>query len=397
MNYIIIGNSAAGINAAETLRELDKDGRITVVSGENTRPYSRCLLSYYLAGEIPASRLFIRGINWYRGLNITAMPGCRAVSLQPKQKQVVLDNGKKLAYGKLLIATGSSPLFIPVKGGVTPGVFGFRTIEDADKIIRFIKSNHVRDVVVIGAGFIGLKTAYGFWKRRLKVTIVEKFDRLMPRMIDKKASGIFEKEFRAKGINIILGQGVSEILSKGNCVEGVKLENSRTIPAQLVIMSVGVKPNIDFLSHSGIKTNKGIVVNEYLQTTNENVFAAGDAAETVDFITGERAINALWPCASEQGKIAAFNMAGLKRAYQGSLTMNSVEFFGLPAISFGITNPPPASGYSVSVDYNRRKKLYRKIILTEKRLVGLISVGRIEKSGVFLSLLKRRDCLSDYE
>ncbi|MBI5359659.1 MAG: NAD(P)/FAD-dependent oxidoreductase [Planctomycetes bacterium] len=402
MHYIIIGNSAAGINAAETLRELDKNGRITVVSSENAPPYSRCLLSYYLAGELDKKRLFIRDKDWYRNLDISPLQGHRVTSLLAKKNRIVLDDNYTLSYDKLLIASGSSPLFIPIKGRETPGVFGFRTLEDADNIIRFINKNRVRSVAVIGAGFIGLKTACGFQKRKLKVTIVEKLGRLMPRMIDQKASGIFEKEFQAKGIDIILKQGVKEIIIEKNRAAGIRLENNKIIPAQVIIMSVGVKPNIDFLAGTNIKTDKGIIVNEHLQTNIENIFAAGDVAETIDFITGERALNALWPCACAQGKIAAYNMAqktapAQKRAYQGSMAMNSVEFFGLPVISFGITNPLPGNGCKTSVKYDLQKKLYRKIVLTENRLVGLISVGNIEKSGVFLSMLKRRDCLKDYE
>lgn len=403
MHYVIIGNSASGINAAEAIRNQDKTGQTTIISDEATVPYSRCLLSYYLAGELPKQRLFIRDKNWYQSLNITPLLGRRVISLRPKKNLVVLDNRKQLHYDKLLIATGSSPLMLPIKGANAQGIFGLRTIADANNIIRFMSKKSVDpdirrggSAIVLGGGFIGLKTAYGLWKQKLKVTVIEKLNHLMPRMIDQKASAIFQKEFKSKGINIISGIGAQEIITRDGVVTGVRLANGQRILCQILIMSVGVKPNIGFLTKSGIKTDQGIIVNEYLQTNIKDIFAAGDVAETIDFISGERTINALWSCASAQGKIAGYNMTcqklDKKRRYTGSMAMNAVEFFRLPVISFGVVNPE-GNGYKTIVKYNHQTKTYQKLILQENRLVGLILVGKIEKAGVFLSLLKRKDDL----
>ncbi|MEK7450189.1 MAG: FAD-dependent oxidoreductase, partial [Planctomycetota bacterium] len=357
-----------------------------------------------------------------------------------------------------------------------------------------------------GAGFIGLKIACALQKRGLKVTVVEKLDRLMPRMLDKKASSIFEIAFKKKGIHLIFRQGVREIVTslvmdplgpgchcepvrakqsisfeiasspdfrrcprndtrekkqdfnriltpKKQMIQSVKLENGRTVPSQMVIMSVGVKPNIDFLKNSGIKTNQGIIVNEYLQTNIKNIFAAGDVAETIDFLSGKHTINALWPCASAQGKIAGYNMTitnnyhsvrqrrntestdsldsrwslspnvtsgggndrrndvtkkKLMRRYVGSLAMNSVEFFGWPVISFGEVNPT-GKNYKIitkskltplsltgMLRSGQAENFYRKLILKENRLVGLILVGQIEQAGIYLSILKRHDEIIDF-
>ncbi len=388
-NYLIIGNSAAGVSAVEAIRGRDVRGSIGIVSAEDYPIYSRCLLAYYLSGEIEEERLLFRSPDFYQQMRAKPILGHKAVQVVPSENRVLLDDGRWLGYDKLLLATGASPKRLPIKGGRNEGLLMLRTVEDVKRIISLSRAS--REAVVIGGGLIGLKAAYGLSQRGLKVHVIELLDWLLPGIIDPGASRILEQRFREHGIEVRTGISVEEIRGRKGWVEGVRLSDGSIVPCQLVILAAGVSPNVEAVQDSGIELGRGIITDELMRTNVENIFAAGDVAETIDRLRGERVINALWPNAISQGRVAGQNMAGGKTRYNGSLSMNSTSFYDLDIISFGVVNPTD-EGYESIVE--SRPPNYRKLVLKEGRIVGLIALGKVSHAGVMLSLSLRGDELS---
>ncbi|MBE3581976.1 MAG: NAD(P)/FAD-dependent oxidoreductase [Thermoanaerobacteraceae bacterium] len=395
MRYVIIGNGAAGVRAAETLRALDPAGETTMIAEENLPAYSRCLLPNFLAGYRDRESLRIRPRNFYEENNIRTLYGRRALAVDTKAREVKLGDGTVVPYDKLLIATGASSSMPPVPGIGGQNVFGLRHLADAEGILKACAG--ARRVVVIGGGFVGLEAAYALYGRGLEVTVVEKMPHILPQQMDARAAGIIMRDMQAEGIRFILGRGIAEIVNPGlwsrlfgRPGKGVILEDGERLKADVVIVATGTRPNVDLLRGSGIAVNRGIPVNEYMETNIPDVYAAGDVVETQDSITGRRGLTPIWPNACAQSRIAAYNMAGQKRVYGGMIGMqNAVEFREVPAIAMGLTQPE-GEEYEVLTDYRPERNLYKKLVLKGDVLVGLILVGDIRQAGVYGALMKKK-------
>lgn len=385
MRYLIIGNCAAGIHAVEAIRSVDNKGELIVVSDENCLPYCRCLLSYYLAGTHEEEDLLLRPKGFYEKMKVRPLLGKKVTSVDPSKKKAALADGEEIGFDRLLIATGSSAKSLGVEGEEKAGVFKFRTIADARGILEMAKA--AKKVLVLGGGLIGLKAAYGLKQRGLDVTVVVKSNQVMSQVVDRGAAEIVRAHLENNGIKIMTGLGPARILGK-NKVEGAALDNGQELDCGLVIVGKGVNANTDLAKDTDIKTHWGIVVDPHMQTSIEGIFAAGDCAEAYDIAFEEPMVNALWTTATEQGRIAGFNMAGEARSYDGSIAENSVEFFDLPIVSLGITRPK--EGYEEIVRRDPSKMVYKKLVLKENKVVGAVLVGRFENTGVILSLVKER-------
>ncbi|HAM38474.1 MAG: hypothetical protein A2474_04250 [Elusimicrobia bacterium RIFOXYC2_FULL_34_12] len=385
MNYIIIGASAAGISAIESIRTVDKNGKITIISDENYSIYSRCVLSYYLAGIVSEDKLKYREDDFYKKYNVNAILGKKVVSVLP-DKKIKLSDGSEIPFDKLLIATGSRSKMENITGIEKEGVFGLRNIDDAKRIdLRLIKT---KSAVMLGGGLIGLRAAYALHKRAVNVTVVVKSKHVLSQMMDEEGASFVQKRMQEQGINILTGLAAKEIIGDKE-VKSVILENGNKIDCEIVVIGKGVQPNIELVKNTNIKTDWGIVVNEFLQTTVPDIYSAGDVAQSSDLITGESTINALWPNAIAQGKVAGLNMAGKNVKYSGSIGMNSVEFFDLPTISYGITKPK-GEGFEILIKKNSVKNIYKKIILKNNKLVGFVLVSDVNQSGVYGSLIEKK-------
>lgn len=382
MNYVIIGGSAAGIAAAETLRRNDKKSSIAVISDEVLPLYSRCLLTYLIAGSIDESKLYFKAKDFYEEKNINAYLGKKAASIDRKKKNVVLDNGKAIPYDKLLLATGASPKTVDVTGINKKRVFTLRNIDDARAILKSL--NAVNKIAILGGGLIGLRDAYALRQRGKEVTVIVKSPHILSQMLDMDAAGIISSVFEKNGIKIMTGVAAKKIEGKES-VEAITLDNGKKIECQLIVIGKGVKPNIGLASSAKLEVSDGITVDEFLRTSDENIFAAGDAALTFDIARGEKRINGLWPAAVEQGEIAALNMLGKRCAYDGALSMNSVDFFGLASISMGVTKPKEKT-YEVICE--TRPSSYKKIVLKENKIVGMVLVGDIKIAGIISALIR---------
>ncbi len=393
--YVIIGASAAGVTAAETLRRYDAAAEIVMVSDERVI-YSRPLLSYYLAGKLDEDQLLYRPRDFFERYKIKAL-FTRAVGLDTEQSQVHLQDGTTVAYDKLLLATGASPRFPPVEGiKQRVGVFGLRKLEeDAKAILSWLSK--AKRAVVLGGGLVGLKAAAALKERGLNVTVLVDSPHALSQMLDESSARIFEEIFERNGVPIRTKAKPVALLGKKD-VEGVQLASGEVLACDLVIVGKGVDPNLELLKDTKLRTDYGILVDDHLGTSIENIYAAGDVAQARDVLRGEAWINALWPCAVEQGRIAALNMLGEETAYRGSLRQNSVQFFGVPVISAGLAvlTPGPLGGrpgeHDETLETQPAPEIYKKIFLKDETIVGFVLVGDapIEAAGLLRILMERR-------
>lgn len=390
MQYVIIGSSAAGINAVEAIRTKDKSSKITVISEEKNPLYSRCLISYLLAGTIDEKKIWYRKDSFFKNNKVDSILGVKALKVDVKKKEVLLDNKLKVKFDKLLIATGASPKLENIPGVDKRNVFPLRTIEDALQIQAELSK--VKNTAILGGGLIGLRAAYALKNRGKDVSVFVRSGSILSQILDRDASGLMQKRIEEKGIKIFTGASVKEIIGDKS-VKGIALDDGSKYDSDLVIIGKGVSPNIEMLADSGIKIKSGILVNDSLKTNMEDIFAAGDVSETNDIALGESSINAIWPVACEEGRIAGLNMAGGKEIYEGTLAMNSIEFFGLPVISIGITRPK-SGVYEELVKKDAERNIYKKVVLKNGVIKGAIFVNSIENIGVIGTLIRNKADIS---
>jgi NAD(P)H-nitrite reductase large subunit len=386
VKYVIIGGSAAGVSAAETLRKQDKKAEITVISDEKLPVYSRCLLTYLIAGTIDQDNLYFKEKSFYKDNHIKTYLGKRAAALDAAKKTVTLEDKTKVSFDKLLLATGAAPKTVDIPGVDKKGVFTVRKIDDARAILGML--DEVKEITVLGGGLIGLRDAYALRQRKKEVTVLVKSPQVLSQMLDQTAADIIAMILEKNGIKIETGVAAEEITGKES-VEAVRLDNGKKINCQLVVIGKGVRANTELAASCGLKVEDGIVVDEFLRSSNKDIFAAGDCAQSYDIARAKPRINALWPCAVEQGQIAALNMPGKKVSYDGSLSMNSVDFFGLGCISMGITKPKNEKDYEI-ISRKEDGKYYKKFVLKDNRIVGAVFLGEINTAGIVGPLIKHR-------
>ncbi len=406
MRYVIIGNSVAAIGAIEAIRNRDKTGSVTVISDEPYSVYSRPLISYLLAGKVDENMMFYGKKNFYEENSVGTKLGQTAVKLNTDKKIVELENKELVPYDKLLIAAGGTPIIPQVEGKGLKGVFVFTKWDDAKNIKDFIERNSLKKAIVIGGGLIGLKATEALIELGMKVTIVELADRILSMTFDKRASQIVEDNLRGEGIEIFFNNTVVQVEAKGGHnkgssgkerrVGGVVLRDKRKLASDLVIFAIGVKPNVSLVKDTPVKINRGILVNQYMQTCVDNVYAAGDVAKAFDLVMGIARPIPIWPNAYRQGSIAGCNMAGDLKKYQGGLAMNSIEIFGVPTISVGQTDPGEEN-YQVLQEYNRERREYKKIVLKDDFIVGAIFIGSIERAGIITAFIKERTNVRNFK
>ncbi|HHW44607.1 MAG TPA: NAD(P)/FAD-dependent oxidoreductase [Desulfotomaculum sp.] len=385
MHLLVIGSSAAGVAAVETLRRLGgRDHRITVVTAEPVPAYSRCLLPDLLAGRKTEAAIGLRPPDFYRRLGVELLAGVAAVALRPQEKRVVLADGRELAYDRLLVATGAGPVLPEIPGVGVQGVFTLRTLDDARRLLAAMPG--VSRAVVAGGGLVGLKAALALKQAGLeKVTVVVTSPRLLTRQLDDRAAAMVERELAGRGIDFIYNARVSAFLPgpAGN-LAAVLLEDGRELPCGLAVVAKGVRPNAALVAEAGGRVGRGILVDEYLCTSLPDVYAAGDCIQVTDRLTGEKVNSALWTLAFEQGRLAATNMLGLRRPYPAPLTrLNSARFGAVDVVSVG-----RLEGEEVLAEYDALQRTYRRLVFHGHRLAGFILAGRVEGAGIYTALVK---------
>lgn len=377
MVYVIVGNGPAGTNAIEQIRKLDHTGKIILIAQEANLPYSRITTPEYMTNEIEEQDIYIRGADFYELNRVETRLGHRVEQVLEQENVVILEDGGRIPYDKLLLATGSRPC-IPgwIDRGIE-GVFSLWNKADSEAIKKLLPE--VKNAVIIGGGLVGLQAARALNSYGITVSVVEMADRLMPAQLDQAAGEMLLKAIVQQGVQVFLGTEVKALQVKDNKVEGVQTVN-QFLEAELVIVSVGVIPNIDFLRSGSVQIERGIVVNEYMQSSAPTIYAAGDIAQARSMLTGESMLRALWLTAVQQGKIAGASMAGSEEAYAGSNAMNSIQLFGLQVISLGRIEGGP--GVEEIILSQPTSGVYQKLLLEDGRLTGLLFAGDVQEAGV---------------
>jgi NAD(P)H-nitrite reductase len=391
--YVIVGGSAAGIGAVEAIRKVDQTGSITVISDEACPQYSRPMISDFVSGKADFHKMQCREETFWKQQNVEALTSKKATALNLKEKTVTLEDGSKVSYEKLLLATGGKPFVPKMEGQEKDGVFTFTTIKDAEQVSAKIAAVNAKSAVVIGGGLIGLSVTDALSKRGVKVTMVELQPKILSLLLDSQASDIVEGVVRSAGVDIVTGQSVTKITGKqGNegQVGGVVLTKGDTVACDLVIVAIGVIPRTDLAVGTDLKVNRGIVVDNTLQTNVADVYACGDVAEAYDFIAGMNRQLPLWPLAVEEGQVAGYNMAGVKTFYNGGTNMSSLKYFGIPIVSIGLANPKEDPTLEILTKVDVAQKFYKKIVLKNNVIVGLTLVNCIDRAGTLYYLIKNK-------
>ncbi len=350
MNYLIIGNGIAGTEAAVTIRKNDSEGDITIVSESNHLFYYRPALIEYLSDKTTVEKITLYKEDFYRKNSITCLLGTKIVKIAPGEKAVYDTAGKKYAYDRLLIATGALPSLPPFAGSDLKGVFTLRGITDADGIKSYCKN--AEEIVVMGGGLLGLETASSLASTGNKVTVIEFFEWLLPRQLDREGGKILQGMLEERGLRFVLGDSVDSVTGNG-AVESVKLKSGREIKAGAVIVSAGIKGRSELAVDAGLTVNKGIVVDDYLRTSAEDIYAAGDPVEHAGCLYG------IYPAARDQGRIAGLNMAGVKTGYMKTMMSNVLKVSGIDLYSAGDFNAADAQAHTCSIDSGYTKFLIR--------------------------------------
>lgn len=385
MDYVIVGNGVSAIGAIEGIRQHDATGKIVVVSDEAVPTYGRPLISYYLSDKIKFETLPFRPEEFYEQNGVEMKLGSRVLSVDAEKKVLTLDCGDTLNYDKLLIATGGTPVRPNLPGIEGPGVHNFTTVAHAETLKELV--DRVKKVVVIGAGLIALKAAEGFAEKGVDVTVLVR-SRIMRTYFDEIAGELIVNHLEKNGIHFLQETNTKEIIRyEDSSIKGVETD-AGLVEADVVIVAAGVRPNMGLASQAGLTTQQGIRVDDYLATSDPNVFAAGDVAEAKDMLTGEFTVRPIWPNAYTQGRYAGLNMAGANTPYTGGLSMNSITYYGLPTISVGETNVEGKEGYETAVYLDRDNSIYRKLIFKDDVLAGCILIGEIDAAGFYTSFIK---------
>jgi NADPH-dependent 2,4-dienoyl-CoA reductase/sulfur reductase-like enzyme len=388
MNYVIIGNSVAAVGAIRGIRSFDPEGNITVVSREKYPAYGRPLISYLLGGLITEKRMNYLPEDFYEKNRINLLLGTEVTGIDTEKKTVKIGK-ESLPFDRLLVATGGDPFVPPMEGlSGKENVFTFTTWDDAAKL-KGIASD-IGHAVVVGGGLIGLKAAEGLHLLGKKVTIIELADRILSAAFDRYAGRIVAKKMKANGIEVVTEETVVRVEGEGARIDGVTLKSGDFIPCDTVIVAIGVRPACTFLKGSGVEVNRGVVVDDRMETSISGIYAAGDVAEARDFFSGQKNPMPIWPDAYIQGDVAGVSMAGGEKGYGGGLAMNSIEFFKVSTISMGVTNPPEDAGYEILTYQDPENYRYRKVVLQEGRVAGAVFVGDVDRAGIFAGLIRER-------
>jgi NAD(P)H-nitrite reductase large subunit len=394
MKHLILGNGPAGVVAAETLRKADPKADIALVGDEPEPPYSRMAIPYFLMGSIGEDGTHLRKDKGHFDALGIKLSGGRAAGIDAKARKVKLADGKSLDFDRLLIATGSHPLRPAIAGMDAPNVHTCWTLADARAIVKLAKAGS--RVLQIGAGFIGCIIMESLAARGTQLTVVEMGDRMVPRMMTEKAGNMIRRWCEAKGVRVHTGARVEALRPGAKAGELVaKLNSGQEIAADLVICAAGVAPNIDFLKGSGIAVERGILVDDAMQSSVPGIYAAGDVTEAVDFISGKRTLNAIQPNAADQARVAAINRAGGQASLPGSMAINVLDTLGLISASFGQWWGE-AGGESVE---QADEKGYKYLSLQFKGdvLVGATSIGLTDHVGVLRGLTMGRVRLGEWK
>lgn len=377
MRIVIIGNGVSGVTVAKLLRTQSPAVEIIVLSEENEPYYPRPILIEFLAGRVAKEEIYFYPPSWYEEKKIKVFLGKKAEEINLKQKKVITGDKEEFPYTFLVAATGAKGLLPPIPGFEKKGVFTLRMHRDAEQILEFAQSQkdassaereNRKKAVVIGGGFLGLETGYALLGAGLEPLLVEQGAHILKRQIDEQGAEILQRKLETMGMKFRTGVQVEEICGHTQ-VEGVRLQGGEVIPATLLVIAAGISPNIDILRHAGLKTEKGLVVDKYMQTSNESVFGCGDVTEFEGKMYG------IIPACLTQAQVAAYNILnGSKLVYKSTLANNTLKIAGVDLTCLGMTQPQ-REAFEILKYKDEKKGIYKKVIVGGNKVLGVILLG----------------------
>ncbi|MCP4091252.1 MAG: NAD(P)/FAD-dependent oxidoreductase [Gammaproteobacteria bacterium] len=386
MKMVILGNGPAAVAAVEAIRDKDKSCEIIMIAKEDGPCYSPCPLAEYVEGSVSRENLLIRDEDFYERLNLSTMFGREVRRIDTAASEVVLVDGERVAYDRVLIAIGSRAFFPPIPGlNSTDGVFALKTLADAEGILERI--GKVKKAMVIGSGFIGLEAAQGLAHHGVTVTVVEVQKQVLPQMLDADLASEVQKLLEAHNIKVMLNAGVEEILGEQG-ISRVRVDGE-FLDCDLLICAAGVRPDLSIVEGADIHTNRGIIVNDKMATSHPNVFAAGDIIETND-INGQQTLLPTWPNAVNTGRIAGYNMQGQSsRRFIGLDAINLLRVFDVPMGSFGVAKGDRILEWSGA-------SVWKRLFIKDNRIAGMQVLGDVSNLGLYLEMMKKKLDISGY-
>ncbi|MCG1011000.1 NAD(P)/FAD-dependent oxidoreductase [Tepidanaerobacter sp. GT38] len=380
---VIIGNGISSVAAAEAFRKHDKDTPIVIFGDEPYYAYYRIRLSGLIGDTPNLDKLYIRKPEWYRDLNIKVNLNQKVISIDPANNEITLENGNTFYFSKLLIASGSSPFVPPIQGKELAGVFSIRSMDDVITFNDFISDK--TQGAVIGGGLLGLEIAWSLAKKGKKVHVIEGAPHILFKQLDETAAEILTDLGKKANINFIVQEQLNKISGKEK-VTDIQLGNGETIPVEFVVFATGVRSNIDFVKNTSIQSARGIVVDEYMQTSVKDIYAAGDVAEYKGQVYG------IWPVAQEQGKTAGLNMAGQKISYSEVVPSNYLKVFDVEIYSIGDLCKDGKPHDTIKSYSNN---IYRVVFFKDNIPVGAILFGDVKPAIKISKAIKARTKISD--
>lgn len=386
MNYVIIGNSIAAVNAIDGIRSIDLDGKITVISMEKYHTYGRPLISYWLEGKVDDQQMGYRPANFFQDMSVDVILGRCAVEINPEEKSIKLDDGREVPYDRLLLATGGRP-FIPKSAGMNPkNYYTFTTYDDVRGLDAVIEQGG--KAVVLGAGPTGLKAVESLVGRGADVTLVELAERVWAQALDQEGAAMLTEHLQEKGVRVFLQDTITEITRDSEKQLTISLKSGADLKVNILIVSIGVTPNVELLNNiPGVAINRGVVVGPDMSTGLPGVYAAGDVVDGNP---------PLLPHAAVQGKIAGRNMAGAKETYHPLPAYNALGVMGFYIISAGCGGLSTQED-EVMVQIDKGSKTYRKIVCRNNRLIGVQLINNLDKAGLFRKLIEEEIDITSFK
>jgi phenylglyoxylate dehydrogenase epsilon subunit len=393
-HYLIVGASHAALSALHAIRLHDTDKDVTLLTRDDSLPYSPTVLPYVVSGRSDPGRVFLRDESYFAQHKVNYLRGAKVQKVNAGQNAVELADGTEIGFDKLLLATGAAPLLPTIPGLAGLRFHVLRTLTDAVGLREALPG--VKRAVVLGGGLIGMHAAENLAKGGVEVSVVELQSHVLSGYFDAEASAMIEKVFTANGVRLLTGARVASLAAQGEGCRA-KLADGTELEADLLLVATGVAPVTDFLEGSGIETERGVLVDEHMRTNIANIWAAGDVAQARGFFTRERIINGILPDAVDQGRIAGMAMAedpGSK-TYAGGVPLNTYTFFGQQAVSVGVHEGTlEQTGVEVRKQVDSAQNRYLKIVLKDERLAGIFGVNTAFDPGIMWELILRATDLS---
>jgi len=391
LKYVILGNGAASISAAEKLRQISDSCDITVISVEDTPVYTKFMLPDYIGGKISREKLILRDMNYYNQNRIKLLFNSNMEIINSENKLITLVNGEDIGYDKLLIAVGGRPVIPNIEGLKENKYFTLNSIKDADDIIK--NASEGKKAVIVGAGLSGIEIAFALKRLGMTVVVVERETRILPQQLDAASAEMLVEMLRKEGINLILGSSVQKVNSDNGF--NVELSSGEKIGLDMLVISIGTRPNLGVVEGTGIKTNRGILVNDYMETNIKDIYAAGDVAELESGGNSGTVSSYIWPNALAQGKCAASNMSGETQQFSRDAGLsNAVRLRDIAFLSMGMINPVEEE-YESLVYSDKDSHTYRKVVLKDNIIKGMILLGDTSAGSILSDFIKKGRSISD--